>query len=89
MQFSSIWPIERAISGATTPGQSGPVSDGNDGVLHIPQSSSITGTSPSDCLVLYPRHSFGGVLLLCEGAVDIFYSPSRQGGKQTEFFSFG
>ena len=31
------------LSGATTPGQSGPGSDGNKEVLHIPQSSSITG----------------------------------------------
>ena len=31
--------------------QSGPGSDGNEGVLCIPQSSSIIGTSPSDCLV--------------------------------------
>ena len=29
------------------------------GVLHIPQNSSITGTSPSDCLVSYPGHSLG------------------------------
>ena len=42
------------------PGQSGPVSDGNKGVLRIPQSSSITGTSPSDCLVSYLGHSLGG-----------------------------
>ena len=49
-----------ALSGATTPGQSGPGSDGNEGVLHIPQSSSTAGTSPSDCLVSYPGHSFGG-----------------------------
>ena len=61
MQFSSIWPIDRILSGATTLGQSGPVSDGNEGVLCIPQSSSITGTSPSDCLVSYPGHSLGGV----------------------------
>ena len=40
--------------------QSGPRSDGNEDVLHIPQSSIITGTSPSDCLVSYPRHSLGG-----------------------------
>ena len=33
-----------ALSGATTPGQSGPVSDGNEGVLRIPQSSSTAGT---------------------------------------------
>ena len=55
-QFSSIYPINRTLSGATTPGQSGPGSDGNKGVLHIPQSSSITGASPSDCLVSYPGH---------------------------------
>ena len=49
-----------ALSGATTPSQSGPGSNGNEGVLHIPQTSSITGTSPSDCLVSYPGHSLGG-----------------------------
>ena len=58
-QFSSIWPIDRTLSSATTPDQSGTGSDGNEGVLHIPQSSSITGTSPSDCLVSYPGHSWG------------------------------
>ena len=51
MQFSSIWPIDRALSGL---GQSGPGSDGNKGVLCIPQSSSITGVSPLDSLVSYP-----------------------------------
>ena len=40
--------------------QSGPGSDSNEGVLRIPQSSSITGTSLSDCLVSYPGHSLGG-----------------------------
>ena len=45
--FSSIQPL----SGATTPGLSGPGSDGNEEVLCTPQSSSITGTSPSDYLV--------------------------------------
>ena len=59
MQFSSIGPIVRSLSGATTLGQSGPGSNGNEGVLRIPQSSSITGTSPSDCLVLYPGHLLG------------------------------
>ena len=33
------------------------MTDGNEGVLRIPQSSSIAGTSPSDCLVSYPGHS--------------------------------
>ena len=36
-----------------------PEIDGNEGVLRIPQSSSITGTSPSICLVSYSGHSFG------------------------------
>ena len=49
MQFSFIWPIDRALSVATTLGQSGPGSNGKKGVLHIPQSSSITETSPWDC----------------------------------------
>ena len=48
------------LSGATIPGQTGSGSNGNKGVLHIPQSPSITGTSPTDCLVSYPGHSFGG-----------------------------
>ena len=56
MQFSSILPIDRALSSATIQDQSGPASDGNEGMLHIPQSLSITRTSPSDCLVLYPGH---------------------------------
>ena len=37
-QFSSIKPIERDLSGAATPDQSGPWSDGNDEVriaLHL------------------------------------------------------
>ena len=48
MPNSYIWRIDRTLSGATTPGQSGPVSDGNEEVLGIIQSPSITGTSPSD-----------------------------------------
>ena len=50
-----IWPKDRTVSGATTPNQSGPGSDGNEGVLCIPES--ITGTSALDCLVTYPEHS--------------------------------
>ena len=59
-QFSSIWPIGRSLSGATTPDQSRSGSDGNEGGLRIPQRSSITGTSPSDSLVSYPGHSLWG-----------------------------
>ena len=48
--------IDRALSGATILGQSGPGSNGNEGVLRIPQSYSIIGTSPAVCLVSYPGH---------------------------------
>ena len=46
------------LLGVTTPGQSGPGSNGNDGVLYIPPTSSITGGLPSDCLMLYPGYSW-------------------------------
>ena len=53
MRFISTWPIDRTLSGATSPGHSGPGSDGNEVVLRIPQSSGITVTSSSECLVSY------------------------------------
>ena len=69
IQFSSIWPIDRTLSGATTPSQSGPGSDGNEGVLHIPQSLNIRLFS------VISRTLVGeGVLPLCRGAVHVFYS---------------
>ena len=54
-----------------------PTYSSSEGVLRIPQSSSITGTSPSDCLVSYPGHSLGGILPLCRGTVGVLYSPGR------------
>ena len=45
------------LSGATTPGQSGPGSNGNEEALPIPKSSCITEALPSDCLMLYHGHS--------------------------------
>ena len=60
-QFSSIWPIDR-ISGVTTLDQSELGSDSNEKVLHIPQSSSNTGTSPSVCLASCTGYSWGGCL---------------------------
>ena len=80
MSNSSIWPIHGTLSGATTPGQSGPGRDGNKEVPRLPQSSSITGVSPSDCLM---SHCRGRILLLCRDAVSVFYSPSRLGLKNS------
>ena len=59
MSKNSICPIDRTLSGATTPGQSGPENDGNKGVLHISQSSNITGALALDGLMSYPRHTLG------------------------------
>ena len=59
-QFSSIWLIDRTLSDATTLGQSELGSDSNEEVLHITQSSSITGTSPSDCLLSYQDTQWEG-----------------------------
>ena len=48
MSNCSVWPLDGTLSGATTSGQSGSESNSNEGVLHIPQSSSITWISPSN-----------------------------------------
>ena len=59
MSNSFILPIDRTLSDPTTPGQSGPGGNRNEGVLRIPQSSRITKASPSDYLVSYPGQSLG------------------------------
>ena len=77
-QFSSIWPIDRTVLNASTSSQNGPGSNGNDWVHQISQSSSITRTSPSDCLVSYQGYSLGwGVLPLGREGIVIFYISSR------------
>ena len=82
--FSSIWPIDRTLFGAIIAGQNGPESDGNEGVLHIPHCSGITGTSLSDCLVSFQDTRLVEVLLLCREAVGVFYSPSRLDKEELE-----
>ena len=74
MSNNSIWPIDRALSGATTSGQSVPGSNGTEGVLCIPQSSSIARASPSDCLKSYPGPLLRGILPLSRDAVSVLYS---------------
>ena len=57
-------------------GQSGPGSDGNKGLLYIPQSFIIAGASPSDCLVSChnPGHSLGESYLSAE--MQLVYSAA-------------
>ena len=47
--FWFIWPIDGTLTGTTTLGQSGPKSNGNEGVLQLPQSSK-TGTLALDAV---------------------------------------
>ena len=57
MSNSFIQHLDQILSGATTLSLSRPGSNCNEVVLHIPQSSSITGASLSDCFVSYLRHA--------------------------------
>ena len=82
VQFSSIWPLDRTLSGATTSGQSGPGSNGNKGVLCIPQSSSITGASTSDFLVSYLGHSLGELYPFAEMQSVYSTAPANEARKK-------
>ena len=77
-----------ALSGATTPGQCGPGSNGNEGVLRIPQSSSTARTSPSECLVSYPGHSVGGGLTPLQRCNQCILQPQLTGQHLNSEFSF-
>ena len=57
-QFSPIWPIDRTLSGVTTSGQSGPESDGNDGVPAFPKAPALVEPHHK-IFVSYPGHSLG------------------------------
>ena len=56
MSKSSIWLIDRNLSGGITTGQSAPGSDDNKEVRQIPQSS-MSGDSQSYSLISYSEHS--------------------------------
>ena len=58
MSNNSIWPIDKTLSGANSCGQSVPGSNGNERVLHIPQSSGISRAS--DCLMSNPGNLLMG-----------------------------
>ena len=53
---TSIWPIDGTRTGTTTPGHSGPGSNGIESVFHILQSSR-TGASLSNGLMSYLGHT--------------------------------
>ena len=67
--FSSIFPINRRLSGATTlgqgQGQSGPGSDGNRRVSEFPKAP----------VLLEPQDTRWETFTPCRDAVNVFYSP--------------
>ena len=77
-QFSSIWLIDRTLSGATTPDKTGHGRNGSEGVLRISLCSIFTEATPSDCLVSYIGHS----LDLCRDADIVFCSSYLLSQKQ-------
>ena len=62
--------MDGTLTGTTNSGQSRPESNGNDKVLHIPQSFGCSSVSKDT-----PREEF----ISLQGAVSVFYSPIQQG----------
>ena len=87
MSNSSIWPREGSISGATSLGHSGHGSNNNEGMLRIPQHSSITEVSPWDCLVSYPGFSLRGFYPSLE--MQSMYSIARADWASKDFVHLG
>ena len=65
--------------GATTSGQGGPGSDGNEGVLRIPQSSCIYEVLTIGLFSVISRTLIEGVLPPCGVVVGVFYGSGRLG----------
>ena len=84
MSNSYIWPIDRTLSGTTTPGQSGPESNSKEKVLHIPQSSRA-GALSSDYLMSYQDIRWGGVLHLYRDIVGVLFSSYWLGSKNEKY----
>ena len=59
MSNNSICPLDRTLPAGTTLGLIWLGSNGNEGVVHVAQSASITEAFRSDCLVSYPGNSLG------------------------------
>ena len=70
MSNSSIWPIDRALSSSTTPGESGTGDEGNVGTLRIFHYWSL-----SIRLFHVTSSKLVGGILLCRDAVGVFCSP--------------
>ena len=77
----SICPRDRILSVATSPGQNGPRSNGNEGVCYILQISKIEA-SPSDVLLSYLRHSLVGETQLVYSTAPADWATGKNGEKE-------
>ena len=59
----------------------------NEKVLQIPESSSITGTTPSDCLVSYPGHSLGESYSSAEIPIELVSEDTLHTPKPQHYWS--
>ena len=78
MSNSSIWSIDRTRVSATTPGQSGPWSNGNEGYIAFLKSLALLELH---CLIVLCqiRILVGGILPLSRDVVGVFFGPGRMG----------
>ena len=81
MQLSSIWPVDRTLSVATTSGRSRLGRDSNKWVLRVLQNSSINGTSQSNCL----GHSLVGGLTPLQRSSRCILQPQPTGPQDTRW----
>ena len=86
LNVKQLYLTYRTLSGATTPSQSGPGSDGNEGVLRIPQGSCIFGTLPLDYLLSYPGHSLEVSFSSTE--IQLVYSTTPDYWAMWEFITY-
>ena len=84
----SIWPIDGTLTGISTQSKSGPESNCQERVLHIPKISR-TRTSPSDEVLCDAQGAFfmRGVLLLCRKYIQCILSPTNRADKKTEILN--
>ena len=79
MSNSSIWPIDRTLSGATTPGQNAPKSDCNEGYSAFLKAPALLKPHHQIFCVISRTLVGSRVLPLCRDTVGVFYTPSRLG----------
>ena len=79
MSNSSIWPIDKTLSAATTPSQSGAWSNGNEGVLSIPQTTAWLEPHHQITKFHIQDSPWWGALALNRNAVYVFYSSIQLG----------